>query len=152
VKPDFSQLDCSVARALEVVGERWSLLVVRDALYGVRRFEDFQHDLGIARNILTDRLKRLVDQGVLERQPYAEKPVRYEYRLTEKGRDLLPVMLAMMRWGDRWYPGDMGPPVTFTHTSCGQVTTPVVACDHCGEELKRHHLRPDVPPVRIRTA
>ena len=150
MKPDFSQLDCSVARTLEVVGERWSLLIVRDALYGVRRFEDFQSDLGIARNILTDRLKRLVEQGVLERVAYAERPVRYEYRLTERGKDLTPVILAMMRWGDRWFPGDSGPPVKLTHTLCGEVTNPVVSCDVCGEELKRGDLRAEPLPVRAR--
>lgn len=148
--PDFGKLNCSVARALEVVGERWSLLIVRDAFYGVRRFEDFQHDLGVARNILTDRLKRLVEQGVLERVQYGERPPRYEYRLTEKGKDLLPVMLTMMRWGDKWYPREMGPPVTFTH-SCGHVTTPTVVCDHCGEELKRRDLQVDPLPIRVRT-
>jgi DNA-binding HxlR family transcriptional regulator len=152
MKPDFSQLDCSVARALEVVGERWSLLIVRDAFYGVRRFEDFQHDLGIARNILTDRLGRLVDQGVLEKKRYEDRPPRFEYRLTDKGKELLPVMLTMMRWGDKWYPGEMGPPVRFTHTSCGHVTTPTLVCDHCGEELKRRDMDADPLPVRTRTA
>ena len=149
MKPDFSQLDCSVARSLEVVGERWSLLIVRDAIYGVKRFEDFQADLGIARNILTDRLKRLVEHGVLERTRYDERPPRYEYRLTEKGKDLLPVLLAMMRWGDKWFPGEMGAPVKLTHTTCGQVTNPVVACEHCGEELKRRDLRTEPSPVKL---
>lgn len=149
--PAISQLDCSVARALEVVGERWALMIVRDAFYGVRRFEDFQHDLGIARNTLTDRLRRLVEQGVLERVPYEERPPRYEYRLTEKGKDLLPVMLSMMRWGDKWHPGEMGAPVRFTHTTCGHVTSPTVVCDHCGVELKRRDLEADPIPVRVRT-
>lgn len=148
--PDFSQLNCSVARALEVIGERWSLLIVRDALYGVRRFEDFQKSLGIARNILTDRLKGLVEQGVLERVAYAERPLRYEYRLTDKGKDLTPMLLTMMRWGDKWYPGEMGPPVKWTHTSCGEVTTPTVSCDVCGEELKRRDLRPEPLPIGLR--
>lgn len=146
--PDFAQLNCSVARALEVVGERWSLLIIRDAMYGVRRFEDFQKDLGIARNILTDRLKSLVEQGVLERVAYAERPPRYEYRLTDKGRELMPVLLTMMVWGDKWYPGESGAPVTWTHALCGEVTKPVVVCDGCGEELKRRDLRPEPIPIR----
>ena len=150
MKPDFSQLECSVARTLEVVGERWSLLIVRDALYGVTRFEDFQSDLGIARNILTDRLKRLVEQGVLERVAYVERPPRYEYRLTERGKDLTPVILTMMSWGDRWFPGEGGPPVTLTHTLCGHVTNPVVACDACGKELKRRDLKAEPLPVKAR--
>jgi DNA-binding HxlR family transcriptional regulator len=148
--PDFAKLNCSVARTLEVVGERWALLIIRDAMYGVKRFEDFQHDLGIARNILTERLKRLVEQGVLEKVAYAERPPRFEYRLTDKGKDLLPVLLTMMVWGDKWYPGEMGPPVTWTHTSCEHETTPSVVCSHCGEELKRRDLRPEPLPVRLR--
>jgi DNA-binding HxlR family transcriptional regulator len=143
---DFSGLDCSIARTLEVVGERWSLLILRDAFYGIRRFEDFQRDLGIARNILTDRLQALVDRGVLERRPYEDRPPRFEYRLTEKGRDLLPVLLAMMRWGDRWESGG-GPPVTLHHTACGNVTQASTVCSVCGEELVLRELRVD--PIRV---
>ncbi len=98
---DLSTFSCSVARTLDVVGDKWTLLVLRDAFYGVRRFEDFARDLGIARNVLTDRLGTLVDAGVLERRQYTEHPPRFEYRLTAKGRDLLPVLLTMMRWGDK---------------------------------------------------
>lgn len=144
---DFSQMHCSVARTLDVVGERWSLLILRDAFYGVRRFEDFQNDLGIARNILSDRLDKLVDQGVLERHLYQERPPRYEYRLTAKGRDLLPVLLAMMRWGDRWVCDD-DVPVRLTHTTCGSETHAVMACAECGEELRLPDLR--VSPIRIK--
>lgn len=96
--------DCSVARALEVVGERWTLLILRDAFLGVRRFDDFQRSLGVARNVLNARLQRLVEHGLLERRRYQERPERFEYRLTEMGLDLLPVIEALMRWGDRWLP------------------------------------------------
>jgi DNA-binding HxlR family transcriptional regulator len=140
-KTRFADMECSVARTLDVVGERWSLLILRDAFYGVRRFDDFQRNLGIARNVLTDRLTKLVGQGVLERQPYQDRPPRYEYRLTEKGRDLLPVVLAMMRWGDRWTAGESGPPVTLTHTGCGASTEPHVVCSVCGEELRLGSIR-----------
>ena len=132
---------CTVARSLEVVGDRWTVLVLRDAFYGVRRFDDFQRNLGIARNILTDRLHKLVAQGVLERQQYQDRPARYEYRLTEKGRDLLPVVLAMMRWGDRWTAAASGPPVTLTHTGCGATTQPHVVCSECGDELRLDSVR-----------
>lgn len=145
----LTEMECSVARTLEVVGDRWTLLILRDALYGVRRFDDFRRDLGIARNILTDRLNRLVDQGVLERHLYEEHPPRHEYRLTDKGRDLLPVVLAMMRWGDRWS-SDVEPPVTLTHTTCGNVTTPTVCCSECGEPLTLRELR--AHPIRIEAA
>ncbi|HJR44888.1 MAG TPA: helix-turn-helix domain-containing protein [Actinomycetota bacterium] len=140
-------LECSIARALEVVGERWSLLILRDAFYGVRRFDDFQQDLGVARNILTDRLNKLVGHGVLEKTQYEERPPRYEYRLTEKGRDLLPVLLTMMSWGDRWAGEGVAPPVTLTHTTCGNKTHAVLTCESCGEELRLGKLR--VHPIRI---
>jgi DNA-binding HxlR family transcriptional regulator len=139
-------MDCSVARTLEVVGERWSLLILRNAFYGVRRFDDFQRGLGIARNILANRLSALVDHGVFDRHQYQDRPLRYEYRLTDKGRDLLPVVLAMMRWGDRWT-SDAEPPVTLTHTTCGKITHPRVTCDHCGEALDLRTVQAD--PIRI---
>lgn len=148
VRTDFSQMTCSIARTLEVIGERWSLLIVRDAFYGVRRFDDFRRDLGIARNVLTDRLNTLVAQGVFERQQYEDRPPRYEYRLTEKGRELLPVILTMMRWGDRWE-SEGEPPVTLTHRTCGHETTPVVTCAHCKTELGWGELRTDPIPVQL---
>lgn len=145
---NFADLDCSIARTLEVIGERWSLLIVRDAFYGVRRFDDFRRDLGIARNVLTDRLHTLVAQGVFERRQYEDRPPRHEYVLTPKGRDLLPVVLTMMRWGDRWE-SDGDRPVTLTHTSCGSETTPYVACSACDREIGWGELRTDPIPVRL---
>lgn len=143
---NLSEMECSIARTLDVIGERWSLLIIRDAFYGVRRFDDFQRDLGVARNILTDRLSKLVATEVLERVQYEERPPRFEYKLTQKGRELLPVLLTMMQWGDRWSSDD-SPPVTLTHTKCGHDTHPVLTCAHCGEELRRSELR--VHPIRI---
>ena len=148
VRTDFSQMECSIARTLEVIGERWSLLVVRDAMYGVRRFDDFQQDLGIARNVLTDRLTRLVEHGVMERRQYEERPPRWEYRLTDKGKDLMPVLLAMLRWGDDWA-SDGKPPVRLTHLVCGQQTRPQLTCSHCNEELAWKQVRTDPIPVRV---
>ena len=101
-RTSFEDMTCSVAQCLDVVGEWWSLLIVRDAFLGVTRFDDFQARLGISRNILTQRLNRLVDNGVLKRVPYSDHPPRSEYRLTEKGRDLWHVVTAMRQWGDRW--------------------------------------------------
>ena len=153
---DFAKMECSVARALDVIGDRWSLLILRDAFYGVRRFDDFQEDLGVARNILTDRLQKMVAHGVLDRVRYEDKPPRFEYRLTDKGRDLLPVVLTMMHWGDKWAQENDSAPVTLTHTTCGHQTEPVVVCSHCGEELVRHELRvaplPDVVARRAALA
>ena len=146
-RTDFSQMPCSIARSLEVIGERWSLLIVRNAFYGARRFDDFAQDLGIARNVLTDRLNGLVEHGVFERRKYEERPPRYEYALTEKGRDLLPIILAMVRWGNRWESSGE-PPVRITHSVCGHLTEAVPSCSHCGEELRWRELTSD--PVRVR--
>ena len=104
----YDDQDCSIARALEVLGDRWTMLVIREAFMGVRRFDDFQRNLGVARNVLTDRLGRLVEEGILGRMPYQERPERFEYRLTGKGVDLWPVMMSLMPWGDR-LPGPTGP-------------------------------------------
>jgi DNA-binding HxlR family transcriptional regulator len=118
----YSAENCSIHAALEIVGEKWTLLVLREAFFGVRRFEDFHRVLGCARNILSARLKTLADEGILARQPYREpgSRVRYEYRLTDKGLDLFPVLVALMQWGDRWRAGAAGPPVELEHRDCGK--------------------------------
>jgi DNA-binding HxlR family transcriptional regulator len=125
---------CSIARTLEVIGDRWTLLVIRDAFLGVRRFEDFQQSLGVARNVLTDRLNRLVDEGILRRRLYQERPERYEYRLTRKGVDLWPVIMTTMKWGDRYlYPE--GKPRLILHKDCGGEIDERLHCSKCGAEL-----------------
>lgn len=144
---DLAAMECSVARTLDAIGDRWSLLIIRDAFYGVRRFDAFRKDLGVARNILADRLAKLVAKGILERRQYEERPPRFEYRLTERGRDLVGVVLVMMRWGDTWT-GDGNAPVTITHTTCGHNTQPVVACSECGDELRLGELLADPIPTR----
>ncbi|WP_052669909.1 winged helix-turn-helix transcriptional regulator [Nitriliruptor alkaliphilus] len=141
--------NCTVARTLEIVGDRWTVLVLRDAFYGVRRFDDFVADLGIARNILTDRLGRLVEHGVLVKRPYEDRPPRYEYRLTEKGRDLLQVVLALAAWGDRWTLRDDDPPVRFEHRPCGHDADPTLVCGHCREDLAWGSIRVDPTPVQV---
>jgi DNA-binding HxlR family transcriptional regulator len=133
---------CSVARTLEVVGERWTLLILRDAFLGVRRFDDFQRSLGVARNVLNTRLQRLVEAGLLERRPYQERPARYEYRLTPMGRDLWPAVVALMQWGDRWLCADAGAPMAIEHRDCGGTVTDRRTCAACGAEL-------DVRDVRV---
>jgi DNA-binding HxlR family transcriptional regulator len=126
---------CSIARALEVLGDRWTILVIRDAFMGVRRFEDFQRRLGVARNVLSERLARLVDEGVLERRRYQERPERFEYRLTQKGLDLWPVTMALLQWGDRHYVGERGRPRIVRHRDCGGEVTGHLTCSRCGAEL-----------------
>jgi DNA-binding HxlR family transcriptional regulator len=126
---------CSIARSLEIVGERWTLLVLREAFLGTRRFEDFQRSLGVARNVLTERLGRLVDEGVLERRRYQERPVRFEYRLTDKGVELWPVLVHLLKWGDRHYPDGYGPPVVLEHRGCGGGVDDHLECTRCGAKL-----------------
>lgn len=133
-------MNCSVAQCLEVVGEWWSLLIVRDAFLGVRRFDDFHTRLGISRNILNQRLTHLVDAGVLTRVPYQDRPPRDEYRLTEKGRDLWGVLTAMRQWGDRWAAPD-GPSLVVVHQDCGHVAQAMPTCSECGGAMGPGNVR-----------
>jgi DNA-binding HxlR family transcriptional regulator len=129
----YGDQECSVAAALEVVGERWTLLVVRSVMLGSHRFEELRATLGIATNVLQTRLTRLVEQGILERRPYQEHPPRHEYRLTEKGLALWPVLAALMDWGDAYLSG--APPLTFRHRDCGGTVDGHRICASCGERL-----------------
>jgi DNA-binding HxlR family transcriptional regulator len=133
-RKSFADMNCSVAQCLEVVGEWWSMLIVRDAFLGVTRFDHFQERLGISRNILHQRLAKLVEAGVLTRTMYCEHPPRHDYRLTEKGRDLWPVMTAMRQWGDMYAAPD-GPPLQVVHRGCGHVVDAVYTCAECGEVM-----------------
>ena len=126
---------CSVARALEAIGDRWTMLVIRDAFVGVRRFDEFQERLGIARNVLTDRLSRLVDEGILHKHEYQERPQRFEYRLTPQGVDLFPVLVSLMKWGDRHAPEESGPPLAVIHRGCGGEIDERLLCSRCGEPV-----------------
>ncbi len=132
---DYSHQVCSVAATLEVVGDPWTLLILRDAFAGVRRFEQWQENLGVARNVLAARLKTLVGHGVLDRRPYSDRPPRCEYVLTPKGRDLSDVLLTMAAWGDRHVYGAPGGPVRYTHKACGQRFSPRLVCEACGETI-----------------
>lgn len=126
---------CSIARTLELIGERWTLLVLRDVLLGARRFEDLQRTTGAATNILSDRLATLVDHELLRRVPQPDRPDRFEYHPTRAGAELAHVLQALMQWGDRHTAGPKGPPRVIVHTACEHETTPVHVCAHCGEEL-----------------
>lgn len=134
-RSSFADMECSVAQALEVVGEWWSLLIIRDAFLGVTRFEVFQERLGIARNVLATRLDTLVGHGVLERRVYDEARDRAEYHLTAKGRALWPVLTTLRQWGDKHLVGRGNEALVMRHDICGQGTTAHLACDHCGERL-----------------
>ena len=137
----FADWPCSVARTVDILGDWWTPLVLRESYLGVRRFDDFQHGLGIGRNILTQRLGRLVDEGLLARRPYQERPLRHEYVLTDKGRDFYPVMAAITRWGDAWLDGGEGPPVILHHTGCDHDMHAEVVCSECGEPIEVREVR-----------
>jgi DNA-binding HxlR family transcriptional regulator len=138
---DLGYLECSIANSVPILGDRWNLLIIRDAFMGVRRFEDFQADLGIARNILSSRLNDLVAEGLFETVPYQDNPPRNEYRLTPKGKDLMDLLLALWRWGDKWAPPEERDPRELIHLDCGEPTHIVASCAHCGGELTRSNLR-----------
>jgi DNA-binding HxlR family transcriptional regulator len=137
-RTSFDGMSCSVARTLDVIGEWWTPLILRDVILGLTKFDEIQDDLGISRKVLTQRLDALVEHGVLERVPYQERPVRHDYVPTEMGADLAPVILAMQAWGDRWL--NDKPPVVVRHDTCGRRTTVVPACAECGEPVLAHEI------------
>src|SRR5947209_2264902 len=141
---DYPDQVCSIARSLEVIGERWTLLILRDAILGVERFEDFQETLGIASNVLTNRLKLLSDEGILERLPDPQRPGRPRYVLTDKGRELAPALIVLMKWGDRHYPTPAGPPRLTVHAGCGGNVGADFRCERCGRHLGRDEI--ELPP------
>lgn len=134
-RTQFGDMTCSIARTLDVIGEPWSPLILRDVKVGINRFDQIQADLGISRKVLTERLKWLVDCGVLERREYSARPPRYEYVLTSKGTDLFDMLMVMVRFGDRWLAGPEGPPVVYRHHACGEITTAELRCTHCGAPM-----------------
>ena len=127
--------ECSVERTLDILGDRWIFLILREAFFRVRHFDGFQENLGIATNILSNRLKILVDNGIMEKSKDPEDARRVTYRLTEKGLDIYPIVLALLRWGDRWLAGEKGPPLVLHHKTCGRDLTPVMCCQHCGAQV-----------------
>lgn len=139
---ELDTLPCSLARTLSVVGDRWTLLILRNAFMQTRRFDDFYTQLGITKHLLSDRLKKLVASGVMEKRAYQEKPIRYEYRLTEKGLDLYPIMLSLVAWGDKWMDEGRGPPLQYKHKNCHQLMKPTLICSECGEALDPRDVEP----------
>jgi DNA-binding HxlR family transcriptional regulator len=146
---------CSIAESLEVIGERWSLLIVRDVLNGNRRFGEIQESLGVARNVLSARLQRLTAEGILERRAYQQSPERFEYFLTEKGLDLWPALIALLNWGDRYSTNPAGPPKIIVHKECGGRVSDRGVCEECGKTLHARDAR-QIPgpgsPLAVATA
>jgi DNA-binding HxlR family transcriptional regulator len=146
----FASRNCSIAQPLSVLGERWSILVLREITLGHRRFDEMHGELGVATNVLSQRLGTLVDEGILEKRRYSDHPERFEYRLTDKGRDLMPILLAFLRWGDRYTAGRAGPPLETVHTECGHVFHMVPTCSHCDKEVKPTEIQPRPGPGATR--
>ncbi len=150
---EIGDQSCPVARSLSVLGDRWTMLVLREAFWRVRRFEQFQERTGAPRPVLAERLKMLVDEGVFERRRYSERPDRYEYRLTEKGIDLYPVVISLLEWGERWMTDADAPPVVeLRHRTCGATIHPHLACPACGDPLTARDIeavdhRTDIAPL-----
>ena len=136
---DLADVNCSVARTWSVIGERWTMLVLRELFRGRRRFDEIQQALGLGRSVLADRLAMLTDEGVLERVRYQDSPARHEYRLTPKGDDLYPLLVASIQWGDRWK--SETPPVTLRHVECGHRPELQLRCGHCEEQVARRDVR-----------
>lgn len=132
---DIGEDICSVSRSLSVIGDRWSLLIIRSAFLGTRRFSDFQAEIGVTKHRLSDRLSKLVENGVFKKVAYQDNPPRFEYRLTEKGIDLYPVIMTLVQWGDKWMDNDAGKPIEHIHKNCGHITTAKLVCSHCSDEL-----------------
>ncbi len=150
LRNDYEDQNCSIARTLELVGERWTILVLRDVFLGRRRFDQIQRSLGVARNVLAARLDRLVAEGILEKVPYQERPLRHEYRLTAKGLDLWPVTVELLRWGDRYAAPDAGPPIVLRHKGCGGELGERRICARCGEPLRAATSAPSPAPAPSR--
>ena len=136
---------CTIARAAAQVGDEWTLLILRELFLRTRRFDDFLRLTGMSSHLLSQRLKKLEEQGVIRREPYSKRPPRYEYRLTEKGRDLWPVIIALKQWGDRWLSTEETP-VEIIHTHCGQVSKPQMSCPECGEPINAHDAEVRLSP------
>jgi DNA-binding HxlR family transcriptional regulator len=142
----FADFNCSIARPLSFLGERWAVLVLRDVFLGRRRFDEIQDSLGIATNVLSQRLATLVEEGILERRPYSEHPERFEYRLTPKGLDLQPLLLALLAWGDRYTAGPEGAPLETVHDECGNPFHMVATCSECGGEVHAGNIHTRLGP------
>ncbi|HWX97778.1 MAG TPA: helix-turn-helix domain-containing protein [Solirubrobacteraceae bacterium] len=136
----------SVSRTLSLVGERWTMRILGEAFFGVRRYGQLARNLNIPRPTLSLRLRKLVDAGLLDRVPYSSDPERHEYRLTQAGRDLFPAVIALMRWGDTYLAGPEGPPIVLRHETCGEQTHPHLTCDRCGEEINTRNVMPERGP------
>ena len=149
-RSDLSRTTCTVARTIEIVGDAWALMILREMFLGSHRFDELQQLTGASPLILSRRLKRFESERIVERRPYSERPPRHEYRLTRKGRDLWPLIIALKEWGDRWLDRKGPHPVTLRHTGCGQSTRPIMVCSACGDTIDATTARPHLSAAMVR--
>ena len=140
-RTSFAEADCPIARSLDQIGEWWTLLIIRNVFYGIKRFDGLLTHLEISRNVLTDRLQTLVESGLLEKRPYQEKPPRFEYHLTEKGEELYPILISYWSWGDKWLPKEQTAKIKMLHENCGEMMSPTLVCSSCQEPLSPHDVK-----------
>ena len=140
-RTSFAEMQCSLAQSFEIIGDWWTPLIIRDLFLGLDRFDDLVENLGVSRNLLTRRLRSLLERGIVDRRPYAEKPKRYAYRLTEAGLALAPVLAALTAWGDKWAPPRGGGVIAFEHLRCGCQFTPRIVCSECADEIRGEEMR-----------
>ena len=157
-RTSFRDWPCSIARTVDLLGDWWTPLVLREIFFGTTHFDEIQRALSIGRNVLAERLRRLTNEELLERRQYQERPPRYEYQLTEKGRDFFPVLMAIVRWGDRWMHGSDAPPLLLRHTRCEHITHGELVCVHCREPLAHAEVQAELrrgggaPTLEVRAA
>ncbi len=144
--PGEQNLEDSVGAATELLGDRWTFLILREAFFGTRRFNEFAQNLGLSRNILSDRLKMLVAQGIFEQRPYGPSKARHEYRLAAAGRDIFPIVVALLQWGDKYLAGSRGPSIVLKHTRCGDDADPLLICRTCREPIELGEILPTSGP------
>ncbi len=140
-RADLARQTCSIARAVSLVGDEWTFMILREMFLGNRRFDEFLRHTGASAALLSQRLKKLEAEGVIRREAYSERPVRHEYKLTAMGRELWPAVITLKQWGDKWL-GDGPAPVEIVHKTCGHVTEPQMTCSHCGEPMAAHGAEP----------
>ncbi|MDJ0752273.1 MAG: helix-turn-helix domain-containing protein [Ardenticatenaceae bacterium] len=143
---DIKHEPCSIARTLSIIGDRWTLLILRNAFLGMRRFDDFQRQLDVTRHLLTDRLNLLHDHGILHKVPYQERPTRHEYRLTAKGKELYPIIMTLVQWGDKWMAGDDGPPLNYVDRQTGEPLRPILVDQNSGRPIDIHQVKIEPGP------
>ena len=144
---EIGEMKCPVARTLSIVGDPWTLLILRELFLGSRRFEQFQGYTGMSPALLSSRLDRLREEGIIEAEPYSSRPPRHHYRLTDKGLDLYPVILGLSQWGSRWMPDDEGAFLTLVHRACGAESSPALTCSECGEPIDPRQMQVRLEPL-----